>query len=118
QPRHLAFEGFVNYSWWSNRYRTPDCGAPRRGISEVSRHFSVYFSVQSLQYLLFLPAIFRGLLQKLRRPVRRASFAPPPQPSGRRSNRDCFFRCVLLPVLSWDRARSLPPPGSFYFSNW
>src|SRR5207249_5643412 len=86
---------------------------PRHSTSEGSRRFSIFSPVQSLQYLLFLPAIFRGLLQELRRPVRRASFAPLPQLSGLRSNRDCLFQFVLLPVLSWDRARNHPPFGSF-----
>src|SRR4030095_11624637 len=58
-----AFERFVDYEWWSSRYRTPDCGALRRGISEEPGVFSIFSSVQSLS---FLPAIFRGLLQELR----------------------------------------------------
>src|SRR6266513_169302 len=74
-------------------------------------------TVQLLQYLSFLPAIFRGLRQKLRRSLRGASFAPPPQSSGLRSNRHCFFRCVLLPVLSWGHARNRPHSGSFCSST-
>src|SRR5437773_11482207 len=73
--------------------------------------------VQLLQYLSFLPAIFRGLRQKLRRSLRGASFAPPPQSSGLRSNRHCFFRCVLLPVLSSGRVRNHPRSGSFCSSR-
>src|SRR4029077_11207990 len=73
--------------------------------------------VQLLQYLSFLPAIFRGLLQKLRLALRGASFAPPPQSSGLRSNRHCLFRCVLLPVLSWGRVRNHPRSGSFCSSR-
>src|SRR6266576_1294504 len=90
---------------------------PRDRTSEVPSVFSVFSPVQSLQYLLFLPASFRGLLQELRRPLRGVSFAPLPQPSGLRSNRDCSFQFVLLPVRSWDRARNHPLPGSFCSST-
>src|SRR5437016_2880468 len=48
----------------------PDCGALRRGISEVPSVFSIFSPVAILQYLSFLPAIFRGLLQVLRRHLR------------------------------------------------
>src|SRR5437868_7604411 len=86
---------------------------PRDSTSEVPSIFSVFSPVQSLQYLLFLPGVFRGLLQELRRPLRGVSFALLPQLSGLRSNRDCFFQFVLLPVLLWDRAQNHPRSGSF-----
>src|SRR5260370_32098395 len=40
------------------------------GDAEGPSVFSIFSSVQSLQYLSFLPAIFRGLLQELRRSLR------------------------------------------------
>src|SRR5204863_5452233 len=86
-------------------------------ISELRRDPNSSAPVQLLQYLSFLPAIFRGLLQELRRSLRGASFAPPPQSSGLRSSRRCFFRYALLPVLSWGRARNHPRPGSFCSST-